>query len=195
MRAGSVGFARQPRLSTDAIITIKYDGGLPAFQARYGDYYVAGYKLGGDTALMISGSNASKKELEKFGITVKVEVLFIEASTTHTKDVATSSASDSLRLVGYDTLDYQSWNSSEVEGHSGNALALRAQAVEVITRSQALTVRVAEKLDELRLRDGDHLNSEDCRKLTESGLVAELVLLPVSTLREVVEWVIEDDVI
>lgn len=72
---------------------------------------------------------------------------------------------------------------------------MRAQAVEVITRSQALTVRVTEKLDELRIRDGDHLNSEDCSILTESGLVAELVLLLVSTLREVIEWVIEDDTI
>ena len=195
MRAGSVGFARQPRLTTEAIITLKYDGGLSAFQARYGDYYVAGYKLGGDTALMISGSNASKKELEKFGITVKVEVLFIEASTTHTKDFATSSASSSLRLVGYDTLDYQSWKAAEVEGHSLEASTLRVQAAEVITRSQALDIRVTEKLDELGIRDGDHLDSDDCTKLTESGLVAELVLLPVSTLREVIEWVIEDDVI
>ncbi|MCJ1249393.1 hypothetical protein MMC30_006616 [Trapelia coarctata] len=194
VRAGSVTFARQPRLSTEAIITVKYDGGLPAFHARYGDYYLAGYKLGGDTGLMISGSNSSKKELERFGITVKVEVLFVEASTTHTKDFVTTQAGGSLKLVGYDTLDHRTWKSSE-EGHGNVASKLRYQAAEVITAAQALDMRVAEKLDELGIQDGDHLNAEDCNKLTESGLVVELVLLPVGTLREVIEWVIEDDII
>ena len=195
MRTGSVTFARQPRLTTEAIITLKYGGGLTSFHDHYGDYYVAGYKLGGDTGLMISGSNASKKELEKFGITVKLEVLFIEASTTHTNDFETLASSNASKLVGYDTLDHQCWKSSELEDRGSAALSLREQAKEIINRSQILDLRVSEKLDELEVRDSDHLSLEDCRKLTGSGLVAELVLLPVETLRQVIEWVIEDDII
>ena len=61
---------------------------------------------------MLSGSNAAKKEIEKFGITVRVEVLFIAASTTHTKDFETTTAQSLLRLLGYDTLDHQNWNTS-----------------------------------------------------------------------------------
>lgn len=188
-------FSRQPRLTTEAIITIKYHGGLPAFQARYGDYYVAGYKLGGDTGLLISGSQESKTKLERFGITVRVEVLFIGASTTHTKDITTSTARSSLRLMGYDTLDHQSWRSSQAEKPGFDASAFGAQVAGIVSQSQSLDSRVAEKLDNLGIQDGDHLNSDDCRKLIESGLVAELVLLPVGTLREVIEWVIEDDII
>ena len=188
-------FARQPRLSAESIITLKYDGGLPAFKARYGDYYVAGYRLGGDTALMISGSSAAKKELEKFSITVKVEVLFFEASTTHSEYRASATASSSLRMVGYDTLEHRTWKAADVEGKSAGAASFRAQAAEVMVRSQSLDIRVMEKLNELGFQDEEHLSKEDCDELTKSGLVAELVLLPVSTLREVIEWVIEDDII
>ena len=156
---------------------------------------MAGYRLGGDTGLMLSGSNAAKTEIEKFGITVRVEVLFIGASITHTKEFETATpAQSSLRLLGYDTLDHQNWNTS-MKDHGAAASDLRTQASQIILCSQALDIRVAEKLDSLVICDGDRLDAVNCIKLTGSGLVAELILLPVSGLRQVDEWVIEDDII
>ena len=143
---------------------------------------------------MLSGSNAAKREIEKLGITVRVQILFITASITHTKEFETASAQSSLRLLGYDTLDHQNWNMS-MKDIGAAASDLRNQASQIVLRSQALDIRVAEKLDGLGICDGDQLNVADCNRLTESGLVAELVLLPVSGLRQVVEWIIQDDII
>lgn len=69
--------------------------------------------------MMLSGSGSFREELGKFGVTVtvKVEVLFLEASTTHTKDFKTSKAQRSLNLVGYDTLDHRNWKCSMGGGH------------------------------------------------------------------------------
>ncbi|TAQ87212.1 hypothetical protein B7494_g4481 [Chlorociboria aeruginascens] len=184
VRAGTVTLTRQPKLTNEAIITIKYHGGLPAFQQRYGDYYVAGYRLGGDTQMMLSGSNSSKRELEKFGVTVKAEVLFVEASTTYTKDFEENGATSELSLIGYDTLDCDNWKCEK----GSLALEMQTQAAKVIEKSQSLDVRISGKLNELGIEDGAYLSNETCRKLTEAGLVVELILLPVGTLRQVIEW-------
>ena len=143
---------------------------------------------------MLSGSNTAKKEIEKFGITVKVEVLFLEASTTHTKEFEIATAQSSLRLLGYDTLDHKNWNTS-MRDHGAAASDLKAQASQITLCSQALDRRVAEKLDSMGICDGDNLDVGDCNKLIQSGLVAELILLPVSGLRQVVEWIMEDNII
>ena len=61
--------------------------------------------------------------------------------------------------------------------------------------SQFLDIRVAEKLGSLGICDGNYLDAGDCKKLIDSGLVAGLILLPLSGLHQVVGWVIEADVI
>ncbi|CAK4024460.1 Hypothetical predicted protein [Lecanosticta acicola] len=193
-RAGSVFFERQPRLSYDAIGTIKYFGGLEAFHEKYGDYYLAGYRLGGDTGILVSGSNSFRKQLEKFGITVTVEVLFVEASVTHTKDVLTTSAGSEVKVIGYDTLGYTRYNSS-AENDRSSVADVRNQAEDYVEEARNLDLRVSDKLDELEIRDGDVVDESVCRELVEAGLVVELMLLPAITLRDVQNWVIEDDVI
>jgi hypothetical protein len=55
-RAGTIKFQRQPRLTKEAIIEIKYGGGYEDLCERYGDYYLAGYRLGGDTGNLMSAS-------------------------------------------------------------------------------------------------------------------------------------------
>lgn len=99
VRAGAVTFQGPPRLSNETIITIKYDGGFPDFQPRCGDYYVAGYKPGGDTGLMMSGSNAAKTDLEKFSITIKVKGLIVKVSKIHANEFETSETKSPLKLV------------------------------------------------------------------------------------------------
>lgn len=54
---------------------------------------------------------------------------------------------------------------------------------------------MAKKLDELDIHDGGLVDSSICEKLVESGLVVKLMLVPVITLREVQNWMIEDDII
>ena len=189
-----MAFERQPKLTTEAIITIKYDGGISAFKRRYGDYYLAAYRLGGDTGILVSGNNSQRKKLEKFGITVTVEVLLVEVSVTHTKDFKTAEAHSGIKLIGYDTLGHTAYNSA-AENQASAQSGVQSQAANYCTKAQDLDYRVAEKLDTLDIQDGDRIDLEMCRKLVESGLVVELMLLPIITLREVQNWVIEDDVI
>ena len=60
VRAGTIELEREPRLTKEAIIEIKYGDGYQGFCERYGDYYLAGYRLGGDTGLMLSSSGECK---------------------------------------------------------------------------------------------------------------------------------------
>lgn len=194
-RAGYVAFERQPLLTTKAIVTIKYEGGISAFHERYGDYYVAGYRLGGDTGLMLSGSNAARKELEQFGVTLKVKVLFVDKAETWTKNNITSSQASALSLSGYDTLENQHWTLSRGHEDTTSAETVQKCAANVMSKSQTLESRIEDKLNDLNIVDGQVLSFEDCDDLTKSGLVVELVLLPVTSLRQVILWLQEDNII
>ena len=189
-----MAFRHQPSLTTEAIITIKYEGGITAFHERYGDYYVAGYRLGGDTGLLLSGSDSARTDLEQFGLTLKVRVLFVDTSTTYTKDSVSSSHASALSLTGYDTLDNQ--HCSLLKGQQGNsAEEVQQRGAEIMRKSQMLDARIQAKLDELNVMDGKVLSFEDCDRLTKAGLVVELVLLPVTSLRQVMLWLQEDNII
>ena len=167
---------------------------MQAFHERYGDYYLAAYRLGGETGILVSGSNSHKRTLDRFGITVTVEVLFVETSVTHTKDFAKTEALNTLKVIGYDTLGQTTYNSM-AEDHAAIGSEVRKQAEDLCEKSRTLDTRVAEKLDELDIHDGDQIDTSMCQKLVEAGLVVELMLLPAITLRQVQAWVIEDDII
>ena len=123
-------FERQRQLSTEAIITLKYGSGLLVFYGRYGNYYVASYRLG--------GSNAAEMEIEKLGITVRVKFFLLERAS-HTPRNLRLPQQSSIRPLGYDTLDHQNWNSS-VKNHGAAAADLRSQALQVVLRSQVLDI-------------------------------------------------------
>ncbi|RAL08767.1 uncharacterized protein BO97DRAFT_195415 [Aspergillus homomorphus CBS 101889] len=193
IRAGTVMLARQPNLTMEAAMTLKYGGGLHRFKERYGDYYLAAYRFGGDTALLISGSTSQTAEKENVGITVTVDVLLVETSETWNSAMQKFSNCSSLRLIGYDTLDARSWNCATANREGPGGDAFQAQAEELITRAQALADRVEERLDELDVLDGDELDFAKCDELTAASLVVELILLPVGNLREVMRWKLNDD--
>ena len=150
--------------------------------------------MGGETGILVSGDSSSKLSLERFGITVTVEVLFAKASTTHTQDFSEIEAHNGLKIVGYDTLGHTKYNSA-ARDHAVMQSEVETQAGEYCDKARSLDLRVAEKLNEMDISDGDYVDSTTCQRLVESGLVVELMLLPVITLREVQSWVIESDVI
>lgn len=172
---------------------LKYGGGYKAFTEQYGDYFVWGYRLGGDTGLMISSSAFEKKKVEQYGIELTVEVLLIEVSHKWTKDFHTFSAGKKMRLLGYDTLSDTNWNVT-MEA-SGDIEKLSKQAEDVILRSQNLLERSIKALEDQGMFHGDHLTNAQCDVLTSSGIAVELVLLPMSTLRDVARWTTERNVI
>lgn len=184
---------RNPRLCHEALVMLKYGGGYQAFTDKWGDYFVWGYRLGGDTGIMVSSSAFEKKKVEQYGIKVTVEVLFFEVSHTWTKDFHTFSAGKKMRLLGYDTLSDANW--SVAMESSMDIQKLASQAEEVILRSQSLVERSMQILEQHGMADGDHLTNAQCELLTNSGIAVELILLPMSSLRDVARWTMEKDVI
>lgn len=79
-RAGTIKFQREPRLTKEAIIEIKHGGGCKGLCKKNGDYYPAGYRLGGDTGILLSASGHRREQIDKYGVTATVTVLFVSAS-------------------------------------------------------------------------------------------------------------------
>ncbi|KAI3317650.1 hypothetical protein HD806DRAFT_550288 [Xylariaceae sp. AK1471] len=222
-RAGTIEFQRQPRLTKEAIIEIKYGGGYEGLCERYGDYYVAGYRLGGDTGILMSASGHSRERIDKYGITATVEVLFISASKHWEKDFRTFSAGRQVRLLGYDTLDAKTWSrfraagddvkemeawaktvpqktAEDVEedllrGEDTGEDSLRADTNAIMIRSESLLERVYEVLDKHGYRNGESLTFVQCEELLTEGIVVELLLEPMKRLRDVIQWRAEKNII
>jgi hypothetical protein len=193
VRSATVQLERNPRLCHEAIATLKYGGGYEAFTEKYGDYFVWGYRMGGDTGVMISSASFSEKKVESWGIEAKVEVLFVEVSHTWTKDFHSFAAGKSMKVLGYDTLSNRNWNVKTAEDGSINTLL--EQTGQIILNSQNILERVLNLLDEQGMADGDSLSNEQCDFLTSNGAVVELVLLPMTAMRDVARWTTENDVI
>lgn len=121
-----------------------------------------------------------------------LEVVGIEESKTWTKDLQSFSTGKAMRLVGYDTLSDANWNVTTTD----NGLpALVDAAASVIINSQSILERTLQVLEKHNMADGDEITLEECEFLTASGMVVELVLLPMSALRDVARWTTERNVI
>jgi hypothetical protein len=142
--------------------------------------------------LLISSSSFRTKKVEKFAVKVTLEVLFIEVSKTWIKDFHEFGAGKSLRLIGYDTLAGENW-SSMTEGIGVDTV--KSDALEIVRRSQSILERVSQTLDRLELWDGQDLTSAQCESLIQAGVVVELILLPMASIRDVAQWRIERDII
>lgn len=207
-RAGTIEFHSQPRLTVEAIREIKYGGGYDGLCQRYGDYYLAGYRLGGDTAILMSASGQSRTEIDKYNITATVSVLFVSASKSWEKDFESFRSGRQTRLIGYDTLDNKNWRNFSAAGDdveemeawargssAVDANSLRADAEALMTRSESLLERVSEVLERHGYRNGQSLTYVQCEELVREGIVVELLLQPMSRLRDVIQWSYDNNII
>lgn len=111
---------------------------------------------------------------------------------TWTKNFHKFNSNRSLKLLGYDTLEGTNWNSST----SGAGVdSLRSQTLSLVSRSQSIFNRVEAALDGLGMSDHTQLTNEQCERLAEAGLVVELLLQPMYSLRDIKRWMIEKDII
>lgn len=188
-----MAFQRLPPLSDEAITCLKYGGGLETFKEIYGDYYVAGYHLGADTGLMLSEGRTTSSTVERLSAKVTVTVLFCEEEHTEEKFFTESSSDSTFQISAFDTLE--DLHLSEVRIGAEGLENLRKSAADIQSMAARLSSRVASKIEQVGLPEGERLNLEICKKLSKSGLVVQLILLPVETLREVVLWSLSDDII
>lgn len=200
-RSGIVTMDRVPAFTDDALIKLKYNGGLAAFYEEYGDYYLAGYLLGGDTGLFMSldGDIDVNDEIKTFEAKVKV----VGLTKTHRDTFKTTrhSASMSFSFAAYDTLE-----SLFVQTHKDQSIIITtgaqtsrselSSAVErMTTAAHTLDSRTQAKISTIGLSPGNPVSYSRCVELLKSGVVVELLLLPAKTIREVLEWTTDDNVI
>ncbi|KAL9115745.1 MAG: hypothetical protein Q9227_000113 [Pyrenula ochraceoflavens] len=207
-RAGTIEFQGQPRLTREAIREIKYGDGYEGLCQRYGDYYLAGYRLGGDTAILMSASQHARTEIDKYGITATVTVLFVSGSKHWEKEFMSFGWGRQVQLIGYDTLDNKTWRNVGAAGEdireiaafgsespTSDADSIRADTDAIMTRSENLLERVGDVLEKHGYCNGESLTFVQCEDLLREGIVVELLLQPISRLRDVIQWRNEKDVI
>ena len=142
--------------------------------------------------MLISGSSFRTKKVEQFGIKVTLEVLMLPISKEWKKNFYDFSTGRSLKLLGYDTLDGVNWRST-TEGNGVDTI--RDQTLTLVERSQCILDRVNMALERLQLGDGQDLTGAQCDALVQAGVVVELVLLPMASIRDVARWRNESNVI
>lgn len=193
-RAGSVTFLRPPKLSVHALILLKYDGGLAAFKQRYGDYYVAGYRIGGDAGVMLSQSSSRKTESESNSVSLKVEVLFADYEENWSTSSYSEQSDIQVNVSGFSTLEKVFMREAARKGDPRLQEVLQ-KARGLHNRAQGLDDSIEKVLNGLKISHMDVLTVEQCEALCQSGAVVELLLVPVETLRELQYWITDTNII
>ncbi|KAK3395071.1 hypothetical protein B0H63DRAFT_63899 [Podospora didyma] len=206
---GMVSFQDEPRLSPAAVALLRGKDGQAAQQAfrdKYGEYYVAGYILGGANATMVGVSTLESAESKDMKATITIKVLFIKKSIHIEKSDSATRALGAASLAAYDTLAgieltvaasaQEETNKREVDP---NALASIAGLIDTALDNQDrgwnLVERVEAKTGQMGLDTSGvvaaagrlPISREQCDQLCREGLVVELLLLPYAGLRHYVQ--------
>ncbi|KAM0541465.1 hypothetical protein ACHAPJ_013229 [Fusarium lateritium] len=109
--AGLVEFEETPLFCSGARDTLRREGMYQEedlFERKYGDYFVAGLRIGASNATELSAGSSSEfsSEEKSYSITVTVKVLCWSASVTKSDSSYESneSALATIKFNGYDTL-------------------------------------------------------------------------------------------
>ena len=193
-RSGTIFLEKAPSITAKAKEIIKYEGGIEALQERFGDYYVGGFALGGDTVAMASALSEDSSFYRKLKILLQVQFLFITFYNTVADESEASSFTDHQEsLTGYDSLSNK-FVLARARNERMPEEAL-AEAKDLARLAHNLGSRVDKKMVEAGLLENEPLTEEVCERLFQSGLVVELILLPVAQLRDVLVWRTNTDTI
>lgn len=193
---GSVRPFLTPPLSGSAIAVLR-EGGLEAFQAVYGDYYVNAFSIGGDSAVLISTSSLDTSITENAKVVGKVQILCWEDEET-LLDIAAFEESKHIRfaVTAFDTLTDLFINIPGTDDASRGLTVSETKALAgrygALTRELPERIMKPMKALEASLKSGTGemtFGWDSVRTVVESGLVMQVVLVPFARMREVMEVV------
>jgi hypothetical protein len=176
-----------------ALADLKIMGGFSHFRQVYGDYFVAGYNLGADTTVMLSQSSNTKVTTEELAVTAKVHVLWFDKTKTWKTVSQSVDINSSYTVTGFDTLSNRNVKLSSVTAAS--IRDVRQTCLDLSSLGETLQKRVQDKIKQLKIEDGLLLSWADCERICRSGLVASIILMPFSSVREYISWGINRDII
>jgi hypothetical protein len=156
------------------------------FEKKFGDYYVAGLRIGATNATDLSAGSSSQfsSEAKAYSVMVTVKVFCWSASTTKSGSSYESSLnnSGSITFNGYDTLSAFQSTGSANDFATTNRLLVDANAN--LAKGKLLQGRLGETTRGVGLTDGCYVSNEQVQSLFDAGLVIELQLLPYAKLRD-----------
>lgn len=167
---------------------------MEALTERFGDFYVGGYALGGDTGALASAASADSLFYKRLKIVLKIRVLFINVYKTLVDETQSFQfAFQSETFSGFDSLSNTYVSASAKQGsRPEDALAAAGNLANL---AQTLNDRVSEKIVQTGLHENEPLSKETCERVFKSGLVAEVLLFPVAQSRDVLVWRNNSDII
>ncbi|KAJ5360778.1 hypothetical protein N7517_009969 [Penicillium concentricum] len=187
IRTGVIYFD-QPRLSLDAIADVRRSRKDPSyFSRKYGDYYVASLRLGADAGLLASVSTKQRSEKESLEVKAKLHVLWWDIEKDYNEEQHSQEAWSSFRITAFETLG----GTNVQNGASQEQPA--TVALSYIQQVSDLEKNVRNKMRALDLKENKTLNREEVQKVCESGLVAEVTLLPCTQIRDYTATLLERD--
>ncbi|KAF3926918.1 hypothetical protein ABW20_dc0105912 [Dactylellina cionopaga] len=186
---GQIEVIQVPPLTYDAIRLLKTSPDpINEFRQKYGDFYVAGYRVGANNSTTVSGELANKRFFEAKRAELKVETFSTTIGEPINESIneVSASANDEGRLnvVAFDSLTSFSSNFTAYTYEDN----LQAGDIASTNKQRAMTVsaRAADILwKEFSVgRESVRISQDVVDRLCDRGLVTELLLAPFVTLRE-----------
>jgi len=196
-RCGNVALsesASRPVLTLEAKQMLRSAEGLKKFQQKYGDFFVSELSIGADAGACLAISSLSHYDSIDKSIVAEAKALFwsktVEVANDHSRHHFEQRKAS---LVAHDSLENAALSKSWPHGLQGAAVdEVRQQILGYSDRAESLDGRVESKLSHWAVElDRGHFDWNVCRALWEAGLVAEMVLVPFATLRELQDVLLE----
>lgn len=172
---------REPPLSYSAKQMLALSGGEERFRVAYGDYYVAGFTLGGEAGAFMSVNTDAMTKVEQQVVTESVKGWFSTKSHTEVKMDRSHVEHLNFTFSGYDTLEGLTETHQPVKGSSPQ---LQNACSVFLEKTSILEIRLLQASRSLGLKTGHPLPLADCGKVCRSGLVVQLLLVPFKWLRD-----------
>ncbi|EWZ95759.1 hypothetical protein FOWG_03318 [Fusarium oxysporum f. sp. lycopersici MN25] len=181
---GQIEMLRVPQLDTDAVRLLNTSSDpIIEFQKIYGDFYVAGYRVGAVNDTMISGKLANKTFFDAKRAVAEGKVAWAKVHKSINELSASASNEGLIRVDAFDSLmDFHSTFSVQTDDdivRMGDVAAKNKQ------RAMTIAARATETLwKDFSLGYEDTVYQDVVDHLCDRGLVTELLLAPFATLRE-----------
>lgn len=133
---------------------------------------------------MVSVSTSNKAVTESLAIEIRVKVLFATFKELTKKSWSSFESDARFNMVGYYTLRNLVLRDS-VTGMGDNFVDMVQRGMNVIDRMDDVPAEVEGMIKKCGVVSGVDLTHKVCEALCQAGIVAELILVPVETLREV----------
>ncbi|KAK6526633.1 hypothetical protein TWF694_005214 [Orbilia ellipsospora] len=181
--SGQIEFIQMPQLNLDAVrlLTTSNDP-INKFRQMYGDFYVAGYRVGAVNGTTVSGELANKSFFEA----KRAEIDLVAISKSIDEASASTSDSGGLCVAAFDSLTgfHSSFIARTYQDsiEAGNVISANKE------RAMTIAARAADVLEEVFMgRDQSAcacISQDAVGQLWDRGLVTGLMLAPFTTLRE-----------